>query len=61
MIVVSDTSPLSNLFTIGRLDLLQLLYGKIIIPGAVMNELLELENRGIDLSPIKAAQWIEIV
>ena len=53
MIIVSDTSPLSNLFIIQRLDLLQQLYGKIIIPEAVMNELLELEKRGIDLSSIK--------
>lgn len=48
MIVVSDTSPLSNLFVINRLDLLQKLYNRIIIPSAVMNELLELEKRGID-------------
>ena len=49
MIVVSDTSPLSNLFLIQKLDLLQKLYRKVIIPLAVMNELLELEKRGYDL------------
>ena len=61
MIVVSDTSPLSNLFIIQRLDLLEKLYGRIIVPEAVMTELLELENRGIDLSPVKNARWIEVV
>ena len=60
MIVVSDTSPLSNLFVIGRLDLLQKLYSRIIVPGAVMDELLELEKRGVDLTAIKSASWIEI-
>lgn len=35
MIVVSNTSPISNLAAIGRLDLLQQLYGKILIPPAV--------------------------
>jgi predicted nucleic acid-binding protein len=39
MIVVSDTSPLSNLFIIQRLDILQKLYGKVVVPHAVMNEL----------------------
>jgi predicted nucleic acid-binding protein len=61
MLIVSDTSPLSNLFMIGKLDILEKLYDKIIIPGAVMDELLELEKRGIDLSPITFATWIEIV
>ena len=61
MIVVSDTSPLSNLFLIQKLDLLQKLYRKVIIPLAVMNELLELEKRGYDLELIKKADWIEIV
>ncbi|MEK7256196.1 MAG: DUF3368 domain-containing protein [Bacteroidota bacterium] len=60
MIIVSDTSPISNLFKIGRLDLLRQVFGKVILPQAVMTELLELEKRGIDLSPIKNAEWIEI-
>ena len=61
MIVVSDTSPLSNMFLIQKLDLLKQLYKKVIVPDAVMTELLELEKQGIDLSPIKKADWIEIV
>ena len=61
MIVVSDTSPLSNLFIIGRLELLHQLFEKIVVPTAVMNELLELEKRGIDLSLIKNAPWIDVV
>ena len=60
MVVVSDTSPISNLFRIGRLELLQLVYERVVVPEAVMRELLELEKRGIDLAPIKQAGWIEI-
>jgi uncharacterized protein len=32
MIIVSDTSPISNLAAIGQLELLQKLYGNVIIP-----------------------------
>ena len=35
MILVSDTSPITNLAAIQTLDLLQFLYGSIIIPVAV--------------------------
>lgn len=40
MIVVSDTSPLLNLARIGRLQLLEQLYHKVLIPSAVNHELL---------------------
>jgi uncharacterized protein len=39
MIIVSDTSPLTNLAAIGRFDLLQKLFGKIHIPEVVLEEL----------------------
>ncbi len=39
MIVVSNTSPLTNLAAIGRFDLLRQLYGEIHIPEAVIQEL----------------------
>ncbi len=39
MIIVSKTSPISNLAQVGRLEILQPIYGKIIIPTAVYNEL----------------------
>jgi uncharacterized protein len=40
MIVVSDTSCISNLLTIGQADLLLRLFGEVIIPPAVERELL---------------------
>lgn len=42
--VVSDTSPISNLALIGRLDLLRRLHGTIIIPPAVHAELVRLRS-----------------
>lgn len=43
MIVVSDTSPLSSLYLIDQLPLLPAVFGKIIVPEKVWEELLILE------------------
>jgi hypothetical protein len=40
VIVVSNTSPLIALHAIGRLDLLEALYGQVLIPSAVQQEFL---------------------
>lgn len=53
MVIVSDTSAISNLFKIGRLELLHEVFGLIALPTVVMQELLELEKRGIDLTETK--------
>ena len=53
MIVVSDTSPLTALLTIGRADLLHLLFGQVIVPPAVAAELLHAH-------PVLPA-WIEVL
>ena len=39
MIVVADTSPLNYLVLIGEADLLYQLYGRVLIPQAVLSEL----------------------
>lgn len=39
MLVVSDTSPITNLAAVGHLDLLRALYTQIIIPEEVRDEL----------------------
>ena len=41
MIIVSNTSPITSLAAIGKLNLLQQLYGQIIIPQAVYDEMAE--------------------
>lgn len=39
MIVVSDTSPLNYLVLIGQVDLLPTLFGRVVVPPAVLREL----------------------
>ena len=58
MIVVSDTSAISNLLQIDLVDLLHDLYEEIIIPPAVSDELYQIENHEVALSRIK---WIKTV
>lgn len=60
MIIVSDTSCISNLQIIGRLDLLHLIYGKVLVPNAVYNELLQLNKFYPKLQEINSYNWIEV-
>lgn len=59
MIVVSNTSPLTNLAAIGQFDLLRNLYGRLHIAPSVWDEL----NTGGEHWPgrdaVAAADWIE--
>ncbi|MBC7926924.1 MAG: DUF3368 domain-containing protein, partial [Bryobacteraceae bacterium] len=52
MTVVADTSPLNYLVQIEEVDLLPRLYGTIVIPGAVLEEL---SHPG---SPLAVSSWI---
>jgi len=45
MIVVSDTSPITSLITIQRIDLLQDLFDTVLIPPAVERELLAFHDK----------------
>lgn len=45
MIVVSDTTPLISLLKINRLELLERLFGDVMIPKAVFDELTSDEVR----------------
>jgi uncharacterized protein len=60
VIVVSDTSPISNLLQIGSLELLHQLFGQIIIPP-VDAEVRKLESFSVDITSYSTADWIEIV
>lgn len=59
-IIVSDTSCLSYLIQTSHLNLLKVIYGEIIIPQAVSEEVLKLETKGHNLSEFKSADWIKI-
>jgi uncharacterized protein len=60
MVVVSDTTAISSLFRINKLDLLQELFAEIILPHAVFEELAALEIHRYDISMIKNASWIKV-
>lgn len=59
MIVVSNTSPIFYLSTIGQLDLLRQLYGEIIIPNAVFNELTNVGNTDASAAIVPTISWIQ--
>jgi uncharacterized protein len=59
MIVVSNASPLINLAWIEEFELLEQLFGKIIIPNSVWNEVV-LNGKGQPGSEeVKSAGWIQ--
>lgn len=60
MIIVSDTSPVSNLILIQRLDILQKLFSEIIVPPAVDAEIRALKQFGKDLNDYQNADWIKV-
>ncbi|XWK88586.1 MAG: DUF3368 domain-containing protein [Phormidium sp.] len=59
MIVVSDTSPITNLAAIGQLDLLQRLYTCIIIPIAVYNEMVTVGKPVPGAIEVQTLPWIQ--
>lgn len=56
-LIVSDTSPVTNLIKIGLLSLLRDVYGKIIIPRSVYEELCEIESQK---QLLDRQTWIQI-
>ncbi len=59
MIIVSNTSPVMNLAAIGRLDLLEHLYGNVLIPEAVFAELAAIDTGKFEFPSIQGLPWIE--
>ncbi|MDI9639204.1 DUF3368 domain-containing protein [Oscillatoria amoena NRMC-F 0135] len=58
MTVVSNTTPLSELAKVGKLELVQAVFGKIIIPQEVYDELTTGSHPAANLVP--SADWIEV-
>jgi predicted nucleic acid-binding protein len=52
MIVVADTSPLNYLILIDHIDVLEPMYGRIAIPAAVRDEMLQPQ------APISVRSWV---
>lgn len=60
MIVVSDTTPLISLLKIGRLDLLEKLFGNVIIPQAVYEELTVDERFKLEAEQLRQKEFITV-
>lgn len=60
MIIVSDTTALSNLIQINKLQLLQHLYSEVIIPTSVYDELYVLVDLEIITKEILDQDWVII-
>ncbi|MEO1147365.1 MAG: DUF3368 domain-containing protein [Cyanobacteria bacterium J06638_22] len=59
MIVVSDTSPITNLAAIGQLDFLCQLYTTIVIPLAVYNEMVTAGKPVPGAVEVQTLSWIQ--
>lgn len=60
MIVVSDTTPLISLLKIDRIDLLEKLFGQVLIPQAVFDELTADERFKLEADQIRRKQFIKV-
>ncbi len=58
MIIISDTSPITNLIQLDKLDLLKRLFSTIIIPNEVYEELVVYENQRIIMDSV---DWITVI
>jgi hypothetical protein len=62
MIVVSDTTPLIGLASIGRLKILRDLFGEIYIPQAVYDETVTRGHKeGLAKKEVAGAEWIHVM
>jgi uncharacterized protein len=59
MIVVSNTSPIFYLSTIGQLDLLRQLYNEITIPRTVFQEITHVGNTDASSKVVPTLSWIK--
>lgn len=60
MIVVSDTTPLISLLKINRIDLLEKLFGDVLIPQAVFDELTVDERFRLEADQIRQKKFIVV-
>ncbi len=60
MIVVSDTSAITNLAAIGQLQLLSQLYNQVTIPEAVYRELTDINPPVPGTLEVQTAPWLKV-
>src|SRR6476660_6714024 len=59
-VVVCNTSPLLYLHQVQQIELLARLYGRVLIPPAVRDELKVGERRGVSVPDLSRLPWLEI-
>jgi len=59
-LVITNTSPLFYLHRLGQLELLHKLYGRILVPEAVVEELKAGGDQGEDVPDIADYDWVEV-
>jgi predicted nucleic acid-binding protein len=59
--VVTNTSPLLYLHQLGKLDLLGLLYSRVLVPRSVVEELEAGKAGGYDVPDVASLAWAEVV
>ncbi len=59
--VIVNTTPIIALVLIGELDLLQHLYGKVVIPPAVWTEVMAGGPSRVGTADLQKANWIQVV
>ncbi|MEA5619182.1 DUF3368 domain-containing protein [Cronbergia sp. UHCC 0137] len=60
MIVISNTSPITNLSAIGKINLLEQIYGEIIISSEVFEELTQWGDSIPGAKEVKIFSWIKV-
>lgn len=60
MIVISDTSAITNLAAIGHLQLLPQLYNQVTIPEAVYRELVDIDPPVPGTVEVQTSCWLEV-
>ncbi len=58
MIIISDTSPITNLSAIGKIELLNNLYDSILIPQSVYDEMTNVGYEVPGTKEVKTLAWI---
>jgi hypothetical protein len=60
VIVVSNTSPISNLIVVGHINLLHQLFKTVVIPEVVYQELLANGENHVVTQTVKKLNWLEV-
>lgn len=60
MIVVADAGPIIHLSRIGHLDLIPFLYGRVVVPRQVYDEVVRTEGTPPGSEELRHAEWVEV-